>query len=166
MHANKREEMETASAGMIVAIPGLKQVRTGDTLCSENTPVLLENLVFPEPVIDLSVEPMSKADQIKLSKGLEALSEEDPTFRVSVDEETGQTIIAGMGELHLDIIVDRLRREFNVEVKVGRPQVAYREAIRTPARAQGKFVRQSGGHGQYGDVVLEIEPLEGHKGYE
>ena len=166
MHANKREEMETASAGMIVAIPGLKQVRTGDTLCSENTPVLLENLVFPEPVIDLSVEPMSKADQIKLSKGLEALSEEDPTFRVSVDEETGQTIIAGMGELHLDIIVDRLRREFNVEVKVGRPQVAYREAIRTPARAPGKFVRQSGGHGQYGDVVLEIEPLEGHKGYE
>ncbi|MDL2263165.1 elongation factor G [Synergistaceae bacterium OttesenSCG-928-I11] len=166
MHANKREEMDFASAGLIVAIPGLKQVRTGDTLCSENSPVLLENLIFPEPVIDLSVEPMSKADQIKLAKGLEALSEEDPTFRVSVDEESGQTIIAGMGELHLDIIVDRLRREFNVEVKVGRPQVAYREAIRKPARAQGKFVRQSGGHGQYGDVVIEIEPLEGHKGYE
>ncbi|MDR1651007.1 MAG: elongation factor G, partial [Synergistaceae bacterium] len=166
MHANKREEMESASAGMIVAIPGLKQVRTGDTLCSENFPVMLENVVFPEPVIDLSVEPMSKADQIKLSKGLEALSEEDPTFRVSVSEESGQTIIAGMGELHLDIIVDRLKREFNVEVKVGRPQVAYREAIRKPARAQGKFVRQSGGHGQYGDVVLELEPLEGHTGYE
>ncbi len=166
MHANKREEMDFASAGLIVAIPGLKQVRTGDTLCSENAPVLLENLIFPEPVIDLSVEPMSKADQIKLAKGLEALSEEDPTFRVSVDEESGQTIIAGMGELHLDIIVDRLKREFNVEVKVGRPQVAYREAIRKPARAQGKFVRQSGGHGQYGDVVIEIEPLEGHKGYE
>jgi elongation factor G len=166
MHANKREEMESATAGMIVAIPGLKQVRTGDTLCAENTPVMLENLVFPEPVIDLSVEPMSKADQIKLAKGLEALSEEDPTFRVSVSEESGQTIIAGMGELHLDIIVDRLRREFNVEVKVGRPQVAYREAIRSAARAQGKFVRQSGGHGQYGDVVLEIEPLEGHTGYE
>ncbi len=166
MHANKREEMESASAGMIVAIPGLKQVRTGDTLCLESNPVLLENLVFPEPVIDLSVEPMSKADQIKLSKGLEALSEEDPTFRVSVDEESGQTIIAGMGELHLEVIVDRLRREFGVEVKVGRPQVAYREAIKAPASAQGKFVRQSGGHGQYGDVVLEIEPMEGNTGYE
>ncbi|MDR1965253.1 MAG: elongation factor G [Synergistaceae bacterium] len=166
MHANKREEMESATAGMIVAIPGLKQVRTGDTLCSEDFPVVLENLVFPEPVIDLSVEPMSKADQIKLAKGLEALSEEDPTFRVSVSEESGQTIIAGMGELHLDIIVDRLRREFNVEVRVGRPQVAYREAIRSSSRAQGKFVRQSGGHGQYGDVVLEIEPMEGHVGYE
>ncbi|MDR3254161.1 MAG: elongation factor G [Synergistaceae bacterium] len=166
MHANKREEMESATAGMIVAIPGLKQVRTGDTLCSEDTQVMLENLVFPEPVIDLSVEPMSKADQIKLSKGLEALAEEDPTFRVSVSEESGQTIIAGMGELHLDIIVDRLRREFNVEVKVGRPQVAYREAIRKLTRAQGKFVRQSGGHGQYGDVVLEVEPMEGHTGYE
>ncbi|MDR2779952.1 MAG: elongation factor G, partial [Synergistaceae bacterium] len=116
MHANKREEMESATAGMIVAIPGLKQVRTGDTLCMENNPVMLENLVFPEPVIDLAVEPMSKADQIKLAKGLESLSEEDPTFRVSVNEESGQTIIAGMGELHLDIIVDRLRREFNVEV--------------------------------------------------
>jgi elongation factor G len=166
MHANKREEMDSATAGMIVAIPGLKQVRTGDTICSESEPVMLENLVFPEPVIDLSVEPMSKADQIKLAKGLEALSEEDPTFRVSVNEESGQTIIAGMGELHLDIIVDRLKREFNVEVKVGRPQVAYREAIRTPSRAQGKFVRQSGGHGQYGDVILELEPLEGHTGYE
>jgi elongation factor G len=166
MHANKREELEDATAGMIVAIPGLKQVRTGDTLCSENNPIMLENLIFPEPVIDLSVEPMSKADQIKLAKGLEALSEEDPTFRVSVSEESGQTIIAGMGELHLDIIVDRLRREFNVEVKVGRPQVAYREAVRKNARAQGKFVRQSGGHGQYGDVILEIEPLEGHIGYE
>ena len=166
MHANKREELETASAGMIVAIPGLKQIRTGDTICLEEKPVLLENLIFPEPVISLSVEPMSKADQIKLAKGLEALSEEDPTFRVSVDEETGQTIIAGMGELHLEILVERLRREFNVEVKVGRPQVAYREAIKNPSRAQGKFVRQSGGHGQYGDVVLELEPMEGHKGYE
>ena len=166
MHANKREELETASAGMIVAIPGLKLIRTGDTICLEDKPVLLENLIFPEPVISLSVEPMSKADQIKLAKGLEALSEEDPTFRVSVNEETGQTIIAGMGELHLEILVDRLRREFNVEVKVGRPQVAYREAIKNPSRAQGKFVRQSGGHGQFGDVVLELEPMEGHKGYE
>jgi elongation factor G len=166
MHANKREELESAGAGMIVAIPGLKQVRTGDTLCSEDSQVMLESLIFPDPVIDLAVEPMSKADQIKLSKGLEALSEEDPTFRASVDEESGQTLIAGMGELHLEIIVDRLKREFNVEVKVGRPQVAYREAIKTSARAQGKFIRQSGGHGQYGDVVLEIEPLEGHKGFE
>lgn len=166
MHANKREEMEDAQAGLIVAIPGLKQIRTGDTLCEEKRPILLENLVFPEPVISLSVEPMSKADQIKLAKGLEALSEEDPTFRVSVNEDTGQTIISGMGELHLEIIVDRLRREFNVEVKVGRPQVAYREAIRKPASAQGKFVRQSGGKGQYGDVVLEVEPLEDGKGFE
>ena len=161
MHANKREELDSAQAGLIIAIPGLKQVRTGDTLCDEKNPVLLENLIFPEPVIQLSVEPMSKADQIKLSKGLEALSEEDPTFRVSVNEDTGQTLISGMGELHLEIIVDRLRREFNVEVKVGRPQVAYREAIRKNARAQGKFVRQSGGKGQYGDVVLEVEPIEG-----
>ena len=166
MHANKREDMEEATAGTIIAIPGLKQVRTGDTLCAEKTPVMLEKLVFPEPVIDLSVEPMSKADQIKLSKGLEALSEEDPTFRVSVNEESGQTIIAGMGELHLDIIVDRLRREFNVEVRVGRPQVAYRETIRSSARAQGKFIRQTGGHGQYGDVVIEIEPMPNHKGNE
>ncbi|ACZ19419.1 elongation factor G [Thermanaerovibrio acidaminovorans] len=166
MHANKREELDSASAGMIVAIPGLKQVRTGDTLCVEDRPVVLESLEFPEPVISLAVEPASKADQIKLAKGLEALSEEDPTFRVRVDEETGQTIIQGMGELHLEIIVDRLKREFGVDVKVGRPQVAYREAIRKPARAQGRFVRQSGGRGQYGDVVLEIEPLEGHKGYE
>nr|WP_172634017.1 elongation factor G [Thermanaerovibrio velox] len=166
MHANKREELDSASAGMIVAIPGLKQVRTGDTLCLEDKPVVLESLEFPEPVISLAVEPASKADQIKLAKGLEALSEEDPTFRVRVDEETGQTIIQGMGELHLEIIVDRLKREFGVDVKVGRPQVAYREAIRKPARAQGRFVRQSGGRGQYGDVVLEIEPMEGHKGYE
>ncbi len=166
MHANKREELDNAQAGLIIAIPGLKQVRTGDTLCDEKQPVLLENLIFPEPVISLSVEPMSKADQIKLAKGLEALSEEDPTFHVSVNEDTGQTLISGMGELHLEIIVDRLRREFNVEVKVGRPQVAYRETIRTQARAQGKFVRQSGGKGQYGDVVLEIEPLPDGKGFE
>lgn len=166
MHANKREELESAEVGLIVAIPGLKQVRTGDTLCDEKAPVLLENLIFPEPVISLSVEPMSKADQIKLAKGLDALSEEDPTFHVSVNEETGQTLISGMGELHLEVIVDRLRREFSVEVKVGRPQVAYREAIKKPARAQGRFVRQSGGKGQYGDVVLEIEPLAEGKGFE
>lgn len=132
----------------------------------EDHPVVLESLEFPEPVISLAVEPQSKADQIKLAKGLEALSEEDPTFRVNVDEETGQTLIRGMGELHLEIIVDRLRREFGVEVKVGRPQVSYREAVRKLSRAQGRFVRQSGGRGQYGDVTLELEPLEGHKGYE
>ena len=166
MHANKREELDAIHAGMIVAIPGLKQVRTGDTLCMEDHPVVLESLEFPEPVISLAVEPQSKADQIKLAKGLEALSEEDPTFRVNVDEETGQTLIRGMGELHLEIIVDRLRREFGVEVKVGRPQVSYREAVRKLSRAQGRFVRQSGGRGQYGDVTLELEPLEGHKGYE
>ena len=166
MHADKREDIDNAQAGLIVAIPGLKQVRTGDTLCDEKNPILLENLTFPDPVISLSVEPMSKADQIKLAKGLEALSEEDPTFKVALNEETGQTLISGMGELHLDIIVDRLRREFNVEVKVGAPQVAYKETIRKPARAEGKFVRQSGGKGQYGDVVLEIEPLEGGVGFE
>ena len=166
MHADKREDIDSAQAGLIVAIPGLKMVRTGDTLCDEKNPILLENLTFPDPVISLSVEPMSKADQIKLAKGLEALAEEDPTFKVSLNEETGQTLISGMGELHLDIIVDRLRREFNVEVKVGAPQVAYKETIRKPARAEGKFVRQSGGKGQYGDVVLEIEPLEGGVGFE
>jgi elongation factor G len=166
MHADKREDLDSAQAGLIVAIPGFKQVRTGDTICDEKDPILLENLTFPDPVISLSVEPMSKADQIKLSKGLDALAEEDPTFRVSINEDTGQTLISGMGELHLEIIVDRLRREFNVEVKVGRPQVAYKETIRKPSRAEGKFVRQSGGKGQYGDVVLELEPLEGSTGFE
>lgn len=166
MHANKREELDECAAGMIVALPGLKTTRTGDTLCAESAPVLLENLDFPEPVIHLSVEPNSKADQVKLAKGLSALSEEDPTFRVRTDEETNQTIISGMGELHLEIIVDRLRREFGVEVKVGRPQVAYREAIRKAAQAEGKFVRQSGGRGQYGHVVLDLEPLPEGKGFE
>jgi elongation factor G len=166
MHANKREEMESAHAGLIVALPGLKTARTGDTLCDEKAPILLESLEFPEPVISLSVEPMSKADQVKLSKGLSALSEEDPTFRVKVDQETGQTIISGMGELHLEILVDRLKREFGVEVRVGNPQVAYRETIRTASRAEGRFIRQSGGRGQYGHVWLEAEPLPERKGYE
>jgi elongation factor G len=166
MHANKREELESTEAGAIIALPGLKGTRTGETLCAEGSPIVLESLDFPEPVIDLSVEPLSKADQVKLSKGLSALSEEDPTFRVHVDDETGQTIIQGMGELHLEILVDRLKREFNVEVKVGRPQVAYRESIRHGSRAQGKFVRQSGGHGQYGDIVIEMEPLPDHVGFE
>jgi len=127
---------------------------------------VLEGMNIPEPVISLAIEPASKADQVKLSKGLAALSEEDPTFRVAIDHETGQTIISGMGELHLEIIVDRLRREFGVDVRVGKPQVAYREAIKKPAKGEGKFIRQSGGRGQYGHVVLEVEPLPGHSGYE
>jgi elongation factor G len=166
MHANKREELDEATAGMIVALPGLKNTRTGDTLCEEAKPLLLEKLVFPEPVIHLSVEPATKNDKIKLTKGLTSLAEEDPTFRAYTDEETSQTIISGMGELHLEIIVDRLKREFGVDVRVGRPQVAYREAIRNAARAEGKYVRQSGGRGQYGHVVFEVEPLEEGKGFE
>ena len=165
MHANKREDLDEATAGMIVALPGLKSTRTGDTLCKEERPVVLESLVFPEPVIALSVEPATKNDKIKLTKGLVALAEEDPTFKAFTDEETGQTIISGMGELHLEIIVDRLKREFGVDVKVGRPQVAYREAIRNTSRAEGKFIKQSGGRGQYGHVVLEMEPLPEGKGY-
>ena len=166
MHANKREELDRAEAGMIVALPGLKATKTGDTICSDKRPVVLESLEFPEPVISLAVEPQSKADQVKLSKGLAGLSEEDPTFRVRTDEETGQTIISGMGELHLEIIVDRLKREFGVSVRVGKPQVAYRETIKAKATAEGKFVRQSGGRGQYGHVVLELEPLESRSGFE
>lgn len=166
MHANKREDLDEATAGMIVALPGLKATRTGDTLCDEQNPVVLENLIFPEPVISLSVEPATKNDKIKLTKGLVALAEEDPTFKVNTDEETSQTIIRGMGELHLEIIVDRLKREFGVDVRVGRPQVAYREAIRTSSRAEGKYIRQSGGRGQYGHVVFEMEPLPEGKGYE
>jgi len=166
MHANKREELDRAEAGMIVALPGLKATKTGDTICSDKRPVVLESLEFPEPVISLAVEPQSKADQVKLSKGLAGLAEEDPTFRVRTDEETGQTIISGMGELHLEIIVDRLKREYGVSVRVGKPQVAYRETIKAKATAEGKFVRQSGGRGQYGHVVLELEPLESRSGFE
>ncbi|MBL3538111.1 elongation factor G [Aminivibrio sp.] len=166
MHANKREELEDAEAGMIVALPGLKATRTGDTLCEEGSPVVLENLVFPEPVISLSVEPATKNDKLKLTKGLVALAEEDPTFKVKTDEETSQTIISGMGELHLEIIVDRLKREFGVDVKVGRPQVAYREAVKNSSRAEGKYIRQSGGRGQYGHVVFEMEPLPEGVGFE
>ncbi len=166
MHANKREELEEAEAGMIIALPGLKATRTGDTLCDERHPIVLENLIFPEPVISLSVEPATKNDKLKLTKGLVALAEEDPTFRVKTDEETSQTIISGMGELHLEIIVDRLKREFGVDVKVGRPQVAYREAVKHSATAEGKYVRQSGGRGQYGHVVFEMEPLPQGVGFE
>ena len=165
MHANKREDIEEASAGEIIALPGLKATRTGDTLTDEKKPVVLESVDFPEPVVHLSVEPMSKADQVKLGKGLSGLSEEDPTFRVSTNEETAQTIISGMGELHLEIIVDRLKREYGVDVRVGRPQVAYRETIRNPSSGEGKFIKQTGGRGQYGHVLLEIEPLPEEKGF-
>ena len=163
MHSNKREDIDSMEAGMIVAVPSLKATRTGDTLCDESKPVVLESLEFPEPVISLAVEPATQQDKVKLSKGLNALADEDPTFRVHNDEESGQTVISGMGELHLEIIVDRLKREFGVDVKVGNPQVSYREAIRKPARAEGKYIRQSGGRGQYGHVVFEIEPSESGK---
>ena len=163
MHSNKREDIDSMEAGMIVAVPSLRATRTGDTLCDESNQIVLESLEFPEPVISLAVEPATQNDKVKLSKGLTALADEDPTFKVHNDEESGQTVISGMGELHLEIIVDRLKREFGVDVKVGNPQVAYREAIRKPARAEGKYIRQSGGRGQYGHVVFEIEPIEGGK---
>ncbi len=160
MHANKREEIKEAKAGDIVAAVGLKKTLTGDTLCDENHPVILESIEFPDPVISVAIEPKTKADQDKLSVALNKLAQEDPSFKVSFNEETGQTIISGMGELHLDIIVDRLLREFKVGANVGKPQVAYRETIRQKSQAEGKFIRQTGGRGQYGHVILEIEPLE------
>lgn len=166
MHANHREEVSEIFSGDIAAAVGLKNTSTGDTLSAEDKPVLLEALVFPEPVIEQAVEPKSKADQDKLAIALQKLAEEDPTFRVHTDEETGQTIIAGMGELHLEIIIDRLLREFKVEANIGKPQVAYRETITKPVKTEGKFVRQSGGRGQYGHVVLEIEPKEPGQGFE
>ncbi|WP_209125314.1 elongation factor G [Alkalihalobacillus sp. BA299] len=166
MHANSREEIATVYAGDIAAAVGLKDTTTGDTLCDEKNQVILESMEFPEPVISLSVEPKSKSDQDKMGMALAKLAEEDPTFRTHTNEETGQTIIAGMGELHLDIIVDRMRREFKVEANVGAPQVSYRETIRKAAKVEGKFVRQSGGRGQYGHVWIEFEPLEEGKGFE
>jgi elongation factor G len=166
MHANHREDIETAFTGDIAAAVGLKFTKTGDTLCDEKYPIILEKMEFPEPVISVAIEPKTKADQDKLGESLTKLTEEDPTFRMSTNEETGQTIISGMGELHLEIIVDRLKREFKVEANVGRPQVAYKETIRKKVIQQGKFIRQSGGHGQYGDVWLEIEPNEKGKGFE
>ncbi|HZK25881.1 MAG TPA: elongation factor G [Oscillospiraceae bacterium] len=165
MHANHREEIKEIRSGDIVAIVGLKNTTTGDTLCNEQAPVILENITFPEPVIDVAIEPKTKADQEKMSLSLVKLSEEDPTFRARTDEETGQTIISGMGELHLEIIIDRLLREFKVGANVGKPQVAYKETIRSHARVEGKFVRQSGGRGQYGHCWLELEPLESGQGY-
>jgi len=160
MHANKREEIKDAVAGDIAAAAGLKDTRTGDTLCDERDPVILESIDFPDPVIDIAIEPKTKSDQEKLGVGLGKLAAEDPSFRVRSDEETGQTIIAGMGELHLEIIVDRLKREFNVEANVGKPQVAYRETISTPVSQETKFSRQTGGRGQFGHVILEVEPQE------
>ncbi|HCJ10875.1 MAG TPA: elongation factor G [Clostridiales bacterium] len=160
MHAHHREEVGEARTGDIVAIVGLKETKTGDTLCTEARPIVFEEMTFAEPVISVAIEPKTKADQDKLTTSLDRLTEEDPTFRAFTDEETGQTIIAGMGELHLEIIVDRLLREFHVKANVGRPQVAYREAIRGRSRAEGRFVRQTGGHGQYGHVWLEVEPSE------
>jgi elongation factor G len=167
MHANHREEREEIMAGEIAAGVGLKSTTTGDTLATDSAPIVLESMTFPDPVISVAVEPKSKADQDKLSTGLARLAEEDPTFRVETDEETGQTLISGMGELHLEIIVDRLKREFNVDANVGRPQVAYRETVSKPAeRVQGKFVRQTGGSGQYGDAVINLYPQQPGEGYE
>jgi elongation factor G len=166
MHANKREEIKEVYAGDIAAAVGLKYTTTGDTLCNEDKQVILESIEFPEPVISIAIEPKTKADQEKLGISLAKLASEDPSFRVKTDEETGQTIISGMGELHLEIIVDRLMREFKVEANVGKPQVAYRETITKKVKVEGKFVRQSGGRGQYGHVWLEVEPQEAGKGFE
>lgn len=167
MHANHREDIEVAHAGDIVAAVGLKSTSTGDTLCDPQAPVVLESLEFPDPVIHVAVEPKTKSDQEKMSRALYALAEEDPTFRVRSDQETGQTVISGMGELHLEVIVDRLLREFKVEANVGKPQVAYREAIRKPvSKVEERYVRQTGGRGQYGHVVIDVEPLGRGEGYE
>ena len=166
MHANSREDVEEAYAGDIVAAVGLKHTRTGDTLCDEDDPIILEKMTFPDPVIHVAIEARTKADQEKLGDAMGRLSEEDPTLRVSTNEETGQTIISGMGELHLEIIIDRMRREFKVEANIGKPQVAYKETIRKKVSAEGKFVRQSGGRGQFGHVYIELEPNQKGKGFE
>ncbi len=166
MHANTREELKEIQAGNIGAIVGLKSTHTGDTLCDPEHPIILEKIVFPEPVVSLKIEPKTKADQEKMGLALRRLSEEDPTFRIKGDSETGDTLISGMGELHLEIIVDRMKREFSVEANVGRPQVAYKETVRKAAEAEGKYIRQSGGRGQYGHVWLKVEPMERGKGYE
>jgi elongation factor G len=166
MHANHREEVEELHSGGIGALVGMKYTTTGDTLCDPEKPVVLETITFPEPVISIAIEPKTKVDQEKMGMALKKLAEEDPTFRVHTDEESGQTIIEGMGELHLDIIVDRMKREFKVEANVGRPQVAYRETIKESAQAEGKYIRQSGGRGQYGHCWLRVEPLEAGGGFE
>jgi elongation factor G len=166
MHANHREDIDEAFAGDIVAAVGLKYTKTGDTLCDEDDPIVLEKMDFPDPVISVAIEPKTKADQEKLGDALSKLADEDPTFKISTNEETGQTIISGMGELHLEIIIDRMKREFKVEANVGKPQVAYKETIRRKVQAEGKFVRQSGGRGQFGHVWIELEPNEKGKGFE
>lgn len=166
MHANHREDIDMVCTGDIAAVVGLKDTTTGDTLCDEKTPIVLESMVFPDPVIDIAIEPKTKADQDKLGLSLSKLAEEDPTFKVRTDQETGQTLISGMGELHLEIIVDRLLREFKVDANVGKPQVAYRETIRRAVKTEGKFVRQSGGRGQYGHVWVELEPLPPGTGFQ
>jgi elongation factor G len=167
MHANHREERDSIGAGEIVAAVGLKATTTGDTLAVESAPIRLEAIEFPDPVISVAIEPKTKADQDKLSQGLTRLAEEDPTFRVRTDEETGQTLISGMGELQLEVLVDRLKREFNVDANVGRPQVAYRETIdRRVDKIEGRFVRQTGGRGQYGHAIINMEPAESGEGYE
>jgi elongation factor G len=165
MHANAREDVDEAFAGDIVAAVGLRSTRTGDTLCDEDDPIILEKMTFPDPVIHMAIEAKTKADQEKMAEALQKLAEEDPTLRVSVNEETGQSIISGMGELHLEIIIDRMKREFKVEANVGKPQVAYKETIRKKVEAEGKFIRQSGGRGQYGDVWIEVEPNGKGKGF-
>ena len=166
MYSNDRKEIDEVRAGDIAATVGLKNTSTGHTLCDESHPIILEKISFPEPVIDIRIEPKTKADQEKMGFALKKLSDEDPTFRVKTDQETGEVIIGGMGELHLDILVDRMKREFKVEANVGRPQVAYKETVKTPAEAQGKFVKQSGGRGQYGDVHIRLEPRERGAGFE
>ena len=166
MHANKREEIKEVYAGEIAAAVGLKSTITGDTICDENKPILLERMIFPDPVMSIAIEPKTKADQEKLGISLQKLAIEDPSFRVKTDEETAQTIISGMGELHLEIIVDRLLREFKVEANVGKPQVAYRETIAKKVEAEGRYIKQTGGRGQYGHVWLTVEPLEPGKGFE
>ena len=166
MHANAREDVDEAYTGDIVAAVGLKHTRTGDTLCSEDDPIILEKMTFPDPVIHVAIEPKTKADQEKLGEAIAKLVEEDPTLRVATNEETGQNIISGMGELHLEIIIDRMKREFKVEANIGKPQVAYKETIRKKVQAEGKFIRQSGGRGQYGDVWIEVEPNGKGKGFE
>src|SRR6202050_2995358 len=166
MHANKREEIQEIMAGDIAAAVGLKTVSTGDTICDDDNPIVLERITFPTPVIQLAVEPKTKADQEKLGMAIQKLAQEDPTFRVNTDPETGQTILSGMGELHLEIIVDRMMREFGVAANVGKPQVAYRETIRKNAEAEGRFVKQTGGHGQYGHVKIRVEPMPTGTGFE
>jgi elongation factor G len=165
MHANKREDIHDLWAGDIAAVVGLRNAQTGDTICDPAAPVLLERMEFPEPVIRLAIEPKTKADQEKLGAGLQKLVQEDPTFRVQTDPDTGQTLIAGMGELHLEILVDRLMREFGVAANVGKPQVSYRETVKGTATAEGRYIRQSGGRGQYGHVKIKIEPAGFDKGF-